>query len=599
MTNLLDTDHNIVEVSPHRDEGVLDVYFIHGLGGNFRETWKNENGVVWPESWLKYNHNLNIYLVNYPVPKFIWGLTGKGMGIKAHAGAVVQMMLNKGLGRRDFVLVCHSMGGLLAKEILLECHETDESEHQDILSHAKGVMFIATPHEGSAIANIAALIPACSKEMSELKKNAPDLTRIAGRFQTLAKDKSIKVKSLYETKMTLGVLVVPKTSAASGCQYDRLLGVDADHFSIIKPSNPNELVYETICKFVRDIEPTAMEGVGNAPNHQEEAEPYEEELPFAALLGVMLNSDEDRVNRKEIQKCISKGMPIPTRYFYDTDWCADNWMQFSTLHGNTSELMTILTHDNITNVLTNCFEGGELSFVSIGPGDGRKDYQILDHASALNGRKDVHIRYYPIDISAFLIRGAIRNVTQLCDEHIKVSAGYIYGDISEIVYAKGHLPTGKKIFSMLGNTIGNMMKDGETLRNLGDIMSEGDALLLEVRSLDSKDKFVEASDGGSTNRHLRKASKFSFGPLETLGWEMKLDNFEVKPVTARLPSDVLGTETIMIQYNHDEGGKKMTAKLDRINFYNERNLKDYLDYLGFTTRHYAKTEENLYFLVEK
>ncbi len=599
MSNVSDTDHNIIEVPTNRKEAALDVYFIHGLDGHFRETWTNEDGIMWPESWMKNNHNINIHLVSYPVPKFILGLTGKGMTIKEHANAVVQMMLNKGLGQRDYVLICHSMGGMLAKEILLECHETDEPEYQDILVHAKGVMFIATPHEGSAIANIAALIPGCSKAVSELKRNAPDLTRMAGRFQILAKEKSIKVRSLYETKKINGIQVVPETSAKSGCKYDRPLAVDADHISIVKPPTPQSMVYETICQFVRGIEPKAMDIVGNKPNHQEVADRYEEELPFAALLGVMLNSDVDRVNRKEIQKCISKGMPIPTRYFYDTDWCADNWMQFSTLHGNTNELTTILNHDDITDTLMNCFVGETLSYVSIGPGDGRKDYQILDHMSVLNELNGVHVQYYPIDISAFMIRGAIRNVTQLCDEHIKMSTGYIYGDISEIVYAKGHLPNRKKMFSILGNTIGNMMKDGEALRNLMDIMSEGDILLLEVRSLDSKDDFVEVSSSGSTNKHVRKASKFSFGPLETLGWEMKLDNFEVKPVTARSPSDVPGTETVMIQYHHYEAGKKKTAKLDRINFYDERKLKDYLEYLGFSMKHYAKIEENIYYLVEK
>lgn len=597
-TKVLETnvsEHSIKEVEPHTENAALDVFLIHGLDGDINKTWTNEASINWPENWLKPEFNTNVYLVNYPVPAFIMGLTGNGMTIQEHARAIIQMMLNNRLGKRNYVFICHSLGGLLAKEILLQCHKNNGDDYGEILKNAKGVFFIATPHRGSAIANIAQLIPGNAAIVAELGKNAPDLTEMFGAFNVLATEKKIKVQSLYETKMRNGTMIVPKASAISGCVGDDPLPIDEDHITICKPSSQRAQVYGTLCKFIMDLNPSARKKSTHKSTSSASGGGVEEDS-FNVLQGVILNSSDHGINKNIIRNHIKRGNLIPTRFFYDTDWCADNWIKFSSLHGNKDELNDILNNDVVSEILLDSYQDNYFSFISIGPGDGRKDNLILDRASVIHGSSEVNIRYYPLDISDVIIRGAVNTVAELSNDRIKIKTRHIHGDISEVVYVKNYLPAGKKMFSILGNTIGNLMKDGDTIGSFKEIMSDGDILFLEVRSREGMEDFVEASESGTVNSHVRKASKFSFGPLETIGWEMKLENFEIKTSTAKKFSDINHTETVVIEYNPANGSKN--AKLDKISFYDKAVMDKYLKECGFSIKHSAVTQENLYYFLQ-
>lgn len=59
-------------------------------------------------------------------------------------------LITAGVGKRPVIWVCHSMGGLLAKQILVE--EWRKGDNNKLCENTKGIIFYSTPHRGSHIA---------------------------------------------------------------------------------------------------------------------------------------------------------------------------------------------------------------------------------------------------------------------------------------------------------------------------------------------------------------------------------------------------------------------------------------------------------------
>jgi triacylglycerol esterase/lipase EstA (alpha/beta hydrolase family) len=64
------------------------------------------------------------------------------------ARSVYFAMKHAKVGEKPFVLVCHSMGGLIGKTILNLAKENHDEKY---LENAKGVVFFSTPHFGSDV----------------------------------------------------------------------------------------------------------------------------------------------------------------------------------------------------------------------------------------------------------------------------------------------------------------------------------------------------------------------------------------------------------------------------------------------------------------
>lgn len=59
--------------------------------------------------------------------------------------------------RRPIIFVVHSLGGLVCKDALLVASRGPEQHLKMIIESTQGVVFIATPHSGSALAGMARL----------------------------------------------------------------------------------------------------------------------------------------------------------------------------------------------------------------------------------------------------------------------------------------------------------------------------------------------------------------------------------------------------------------------------------------------------------
>eukprot|EP00245_Coleochaete_scutata_P005920 TRINITY_DN1991_c0_g1_i2.p1 TRINITY_DN1991_c0_g1~~TRINITY_DN1991_c0_g1_i2.p1 ORF type:complete len:409 (-),score=48.83 TRINITY_DN1991_c0_g1_i2:67-1122(-) len=137
----------------------FDVVFIHGprpsagIGSDWLRTWATRRGdkvECWPQKWLpkvfpkarvlalSYKTLATIVESNYMV---LW---------ESAIESVKSLLLSSSFGQRPYFLVGHSMGGLLAKEILLR--------DKQIVKHCKGLGFYGVPHRGAKAANFVTLI---------------------------------------------------------------------------------------------------------------------------------------------------------------------------------------------------------------------------------------------------------------------------------------------------------------------------------------------------------------------------------------------------------------------------------------------------------
>src|SRR5262249_26597828 len=144
----------IIPVSGHdRDEpAAFDVVFLHGLHGDGRKTWTApETKGYWP-SWLAAaNPQANVMALDFDAWSVKW--KDHAMGLFDRAVSILAVRKEHGVGHRPLCLIGHSMGGLLAKKLVLVAATRDE--FKPVASMAKGFVFLATPHTGAGLANLA------------------------------------------------------------------------------------------------------------------------------------------------------------------------------------------------------------------------------------------------------------------------------------------------------------------------------------------------------------------------------------------------------------------------------------------------------------
>lgn len=136
-----------------------------------------------------------------------------------------------------------------------------------------------------------------------------------------------------------------------------------------------------------------------------------------------------------------------------------------------------------------------MHYVSIGPGTGEKDGQVLKHLASLATEPIVYI---PVDISADLLRMSLDVSVQGIDEEI-IDVLPIELDIASDLGLEGlkkviNLMTdGPVLLSVLGNTLANFRKDAAMLDRIATLLSgQEDILLMELAT--AQEATVELAD---------------------------------------------------------------------------------------------------------
>jgi hypothetical protein len=181
----------------------VEIVFIHGLQlfqyeDAYWKTWMGgkENEICWPLEWLRVElPGARIWSLSYDSCAWRTDTTGS-MDVYALGESLVQNMVglaNIGQENCPIVFVCHCLGGLVVKEIVIQAHEKfgKDSRYVNFLRNVGGFFFYATPHEGSLLADLASHVPfwtGKSKLVEQLRVINDSLGRLNADFERIERD---------------------------------------------------------------------------------------------------------------------------------------------------------------------------------------------------------------------------------------------------------------------------------------------------------------------------------------------------------------------------------------------------------------------------
>ena len=230
---------------------LADIVFLHGLDGDALETWTHSNGEIWPNWLAKEMPRLRLMSVNHPSNKFASVFDGGGLGIVDRSNATLSLLKTYDLGIRPTIFIAHSLGGLITKGILRKAHDIGGDDNNKILDNIAGIIFLATPHKGSALGNVLSKLKGISSNVVEdLRKGTDQLKDLQDWYVHRADEKSIKTQAFSEGHKTGSLTVVDQDSSHPGTTDGFPISVDANHVEICKFKTINDATYRMIRQFI-------------------------------------------------------------------------------------------------------------------------------------------------------------------------------------------------------------------------------------------------------------------------------------------------------------------------------------------------------------
>lgn len=243
---------------------LCDVVFIHGLGGEYIGTWESDTNpkFLWPKALSEDFKDYGVWSVKYDASPTEW--VGGFMPIEDRGRNLLEEMRLCGIGKRPIAFVCHSLGGLVTKRMLQSAWTLNNPLWQGFEHNTKGVVFLATPHQGSSYATYMnflgeyfSLVKAFNGSIliQQLEKNNPALRDLNLVYRQNADGHGVKTAVFFETKPVPKIgMIVPQDTADPGVTNVIAIAIDADHITICKPENRDSLVYRHLADFI----PTAL-----------------------------------------------------------------------------------------------------------------------------------------------------------------------------------------------------------------------------------------------------------------------------------------------------------------------------------------------------
>ncbi|KIX06231.1 uncharacterized protein Z518_04206 [Rhinocladiella mackenziei CBS 650.93] len=251
-----------------KTKSIADVVFIHGLGGSSHKTWSkcHNPNFFWPGLWLPDDPIIGkARLLTYGYNSQIFGGPRSVSRIDTFATNLLYDMHNSWtnnggkleMGRVPIIFVAHSMGGLVAKKAYL-LSQNDE-EFNEIFRAISGILFLATPHQGSNLAHslsliLKALLQPEKMFITDLETNSRQLNDLNRSFRNLAP--RLSIVSFYEEHHTTiakrDFLIVGEDSAVLGLPKEQVRGLPADHHDVCKfndRDDPKYRIFANRCIF--------------------------------------------------------------------------------------------------------------------------------------------------------------------------------------------------------------------------------------------------------------------------------------------------------------------------------------------------------------
>ena len=219
------------------------VLFVHGLGGDPAGTWKRFPDLVRSDDELS---AFDIGHFDYPTSPLRMIFWTRYPSVQTLAGALHTQIENRFHDYDDITLVCHSLGGLIAKRYLI-----DRIELGDGL-RVKRMLLFAVPNNGAGLASIATQLSSHHRQAQQLCRES-DL--VIGISQAWAR---LKVANQVNVNYVVAALdrVVDEHSARESWDNPAIdVVVDRGHLDVVKPVDENDLSFLILKRFVNATTP--------------------------------------------------------------------------------------------------------------------------------------------------------------------------------------------------------------------------------------------------------------------------------------------------------------------------------------------------------
>lgn len=237
--------------------------FVHGLGGDHAATWRYDQNSSWPHWLAEEFPEVGVWSLEYAASPTklarLLGIfsgdrdAGYSMALPDRAGQVLDRMVQKHLGERPLLFICHSLGGLLVKQILHKADDADDDpKKKQVAAQTRAVLFLATPHNGAELASLLdafRTLFGTTVSIDDLRAHDAHLLDLFNWYRNHSLGLGIRTVTYYETRPVMGVLpIVNATSSQAGVGSDAV-PLDENHLSIAKPRDRDEQV----CDAARDL----------------------------------------------------------------------------------------------------------------------------------------------------------------------------------------------------------------------------------------------------------------------------------------------------------------------------------------------------------
>ena len=200
------------------------VIFLHGWNGDPQDTWKAFPGLVAADPRFA---SFNVLPIAYPTFQIRRNLT-----IKQMARWLNEQMVRDGAYQRydEIWIVAHSMGGLIAREMLLENRLSRDNRQY------KGLIEIATPHLGADMGQLLSALGLSSGFSEDLSPGSPMLSDLGDAWNSLKdRPRTYCLTSAQDA-------IVTQASATFQCD-DYLRYPQWGHTDMVKPTGPADERY--------------------------------------------------------------------------------------------------------------------------------------------------------------------------------------------------------------------------------------------------------------------------------------------------------------------------------------------------------------------
>ena len=286
-----------------------NIILIHGLGGASRKTWTkdlDDPALFWPQAWLPLEPDIGsarVLTFGYDA-NFVPGTPRSIYGVGDFAKELLfDMKFAKDSNGEDLdiasvpiIIVAHSMGGLVAKKAYL-LGQNDET-YQDIVRSMSAMIFLATPHRGSNLAEVLdrllrAFFQPSREFITDLNKGSHTLEELNEEFRHVAP--RLSIWSFYETQVTpigpTNMMILDKESSILGYTKEISRPLNADHHGVCKYSSPEDSNYisvrNALCSLMKKVPPRDMEAIGTPATKVIK--------DLRETLGVLVNPEEDLI----------------------------------------------------------------------------------------------------------------------------------------------------------------------------------------------------------------------------------------------------------------------------------------------------------------